>query len=110
MLPKFKHFMDEADIGSGEKTPAQIEDEESVKQLRTQQEQAGKETHAMDGGTLLQVTEEQQYIATQENHLPDDDATEPDTTQAAPPDSLPVGATSPKHRRKHSRHSHRHTR
>lgn len=70
MKQKVKHFMDEADIGSGEKTPAEQEDMEQTAHLREQQEQANKHAHAQDGSQLQQVIEEQQYILQQENHIP----------------------------------------
>lgn len=73
MKPKFEHFMEEADIGSGEKTPAELADLKETEHLPEQQERAKQQEHPMDGGSLLQVTEEQQYIAQQESHaLPGD--------------------------------------
>jgi hypothetical protein len=78
MAQKFEHFMEESDIGSGEKTPAEMEDLEKTKHLREQQELAKQQARPMDGGLLQQVTEEQQYINQQESHTP------PDTQAAAP--------------------------
>ncbi|TCS36003.1 hypothetical protein EDC30_10866 [Paucimonas lemoignei] len=70
MAPKYEHFMDEADIGSGEKTPAEIDDLEKTKHLRKEQEQARQEARPMDGALLHQVVEEQQYINQHESHTP----------------------------------------
>lgn len=70
MAPKFEHLMDEADIGSGEKTPAEMEDLEKTKHLQDDQEQARQQNRPMDGALLQQVVEEQQYINQQESHTP----------------------------------------
>lgn len=70
MAPKFEHFIDEADIGSGEKTPAEMEDLEKTQHLREDQEQARQQARPMDGALLQQVVEEQQYINSQESHTP----------------------------------------
>ena len=70
MAPKFEHFMDEADIGSGEKTPTEMEDLEKTKHLQEEQEQARQQARPMDGALLQQVVEEQQYINQQESHTP----------------------------------------
>jgi DNA-binding protein H-NS len=70
MAPKYEHFMDEADIGSGEKTPTEMEDLEQTKHLREQQEQARQQARPMDGALLQQVIEEQQYINQHESHTP----------------------------------------
>ncbi len=74
MGQKITHFMDEADIGSGEKTAAEQEDMESTKHLKEQQEQAKLRNHPLDGSQLQQVVEEQQYISQQENHVPQNPA------------------------------------
>ncbi len=98
MKPKFSHLMEEADIGSGEKTPAEIDDLEETQHLREQQEQATQQAHAMDGGLLQQVTEEQQYISQQESHTPEGaldsassapDEQSPATSVPLPPEALP---------------------
>lgn len=70
MAPKYAHFMEESDIGSGEKTPAEMEDLEQTRNLREQQEQARQQARPMDGGLLQQVTEEQQFINQHESHTP----------------------------------------
>ncbi|WP_147383855.1 hypothetical protein [Noviherbaspirillum sedimenti] len=70
MAPKFGHFIEEADIGSGEKTPAELEDLEKTAHLREQQEQARQQARPMDGALLQQVIEEQLYINQQESHTP----------------------------------------
>lgn len=67
-MVKVRHFMDEADIGSGEKTPSQLEDMEQTAHLKEQQEQAKKEAAPQDGSRLYQVVEEQQYLFEQEGH------------------------------------------
>lgn len=104
MKPKFEHFMDEADIGSGEKTPAELADEKETEHLRQQQEQARQQTRPMDGGLLWQVTEEQQYIAQKESHTPPEDEESGKTgvnAPAAPSPDLPQDAK--KSRRSQSR-------
>lgn len=70
MKPKYGHLMEESDIGSGEKTPAEMEDLEQTRHLREQQEQAMQQAHPLDGGSLQQVTEEQQFINQHESHTP----------------------------------------
>lgn len=70
MTPKFEHFMDEADIGSGEKTPEEIKDLERTKHLKEEQEQARQQARPMDGASLQQVVEEQEYINAHESHTP----------------------------------------
>lgn len=70
MVQKFGNFMEESDIGSGEKTPAELEDLEKTRHLREQQEQARQQARPMDGGLLQQVIEEQQYINQHESHTP----------------------------------------
>ncbi|QAU34992.1 hypothetical protein [Janthinobacterium sp. 17J80-10] len=121
MKPKIEHFMDEADIGSGEKTPTELADQKDTEHLREQQEQVRQQEHPMDGGSLLQVTEEQQFIAQRESHTPPEDADaaaaletlEPAQSakapgaEMAPPEvasHAASGATTKKSRRGHTRH------
>lgn len=113
MNPKFEHFMEEADIGSGEKTPAELADLKETEHLREQQEQARQQEHPMDGGLLLQVIEEQQYIAQHESHTPPEDAHTGEKTEkherklAASSGPVPVVNTpahKKKSRRAHTRH------
>lgn len=113
MNPKFEHLMDEADIGSGEKTPAELADLKETEQLREQQERARQQEHPMDGGSLLQVTEEQQYIAQHESHTPPEDAKteekteKPEVDMAAPTEPIATDntpANTKKSRRAHARH------
>ena len=68
MAREIKHFLDEDDIGSGEKTPAQIEDQEQTAQLRADRENNPAQGHPLDGGQLLQVVEEQQFLSQHEGH------------------------------------------
>ena len=93
MTPKFEHLMDEADIGSGEKTPTEIDDLEETKHLREQQEEARQQPRPMDGGQLQQVVEEQKYINQHESHTPhsvmdpvssDEEGLQEKDTQATP--------------------------
>lgn len=81
MNPKFEHLMDEADIGSGEKTPAELADLKETEQLREQKERARQQQHPLDGGSLLQVTEEQQYIAQHESHTPPEEGSSVEKTE-----------------------------
>lgn len=85
MKPKIEHFMEEADIGSGEKTPAELADQKDTEHLREQQEQARQQQHSLDGGSLLQVTEEQQYIAQHESHTPPEEGQAAQQVDAAAP-------------------------
>ena len=104
MKPKFEHFMDEADIGSGEKTPAELADEKETNHLREQQEQSRQQARPMDGGLLWQVTEEQQYLAQHESHTPTEGGKSmeaPVTAPAAPSPAIPRNAK--KSRRAQSR-------
>lgn len=119
MNPKFEHFMEEADIGSGEKTPAELADLKETEHLREQQEQARQQQHPMDGALLMQVIEEQQYIAQHESHTPPEDGNtvektkkaekteKPETDMAASPVPAPA-VSAPVHtkksRRAHARH------
>lgn len=70
MVRKSEHLLDEADIGSGEKTPAEREDLEQTKHLGEQQKQASQQGRPQDGSQLHQVVEEQQFINQQESHTP----------------------------------------
>lgn len=56
MAKETRHFMDEADIGSGEKTPGQHETEKEVASVKVPQ--IG---NPQDGRQLQEVVEEQQY-------------------------------------------------
>jgi len=105
MDPKLEHFMEEADIGSGEKTPAELADLKETERLREQQEQARQQGHPLDGGLLLQVTEEQQYIAQHESHTPPDKA-DAVATAGAPSTASPpqVTRSRKKARRGRARH------
>jgi hypothetical protein len=84
MAPKFEHFMDEADIGSGEKTPTEMEDLEKTEHLREQQEQARQQARPMDGALLQQVVEEQEYINQHESHTPHSVMDSPSGDQETP--------------------------
>lgn len=86
MAPKYAHFMEESDIGSGEKTPAEMEDLEQTRNLREQQEQARQQARPMDGGLLQQVTEEQQYINQHESHTPHGVVEDPSAGKTGPTD------------------------
>lgn len=95
MSPKFEHFMEEADIGSGEKTPAELEDLEKTRHLREQQEQAKQQARPMDGGLLQQVIEEQLYVSHQESHTPHgalDEVPSPADQSSTSEASLPADA------------------
>ena len=70
MAPKIMHFMDEADIGSGEKTPAQLEDMEQVAHLGEDMQNPNPHGHPQDGSQLKEVVEEQQFVSEHENHTP----------------------------------------
>lgn len=88
-MVKVKHFMDESDIGSGEKTPAQLEDLEQTSHLQEQLESAQREATPQDGSRLYQVVEEQQYLFEHEGHAAqpseelDRNADEPDAAGMA---------------------------
>lgn len=86
MAPKYGHFMEESDIGSGEKTSAEMEDLEQTRHLREQQEQARQQARPMDGGLLQQVTEEQQYINQHESHTPHGVVEDTSVDEASPDD------------------------
>jgi hypothetical protein len=58
MEKQIKHLMDEPDIGSGEKTPAQEEIEREELSVNVPSPQAG---HAQNGSQFAQVIEEQTY-------------------------------------------------
>jgi hypothetical protein len=58
MGKQVKHFMDEPDIGSGEKTPAQQDIEREAQSVNVPLPHAG---HAQNGGQFPQVIEEQRY-------------------------------------------------
>jgi hypothetical protein len=58
MGKQIKHLMDEPDIGSGEKTPAQEDIEREELSVNVPLPQG---SHAQDGGQFPQVIEEQRY-------------------------------------------------
>jgi hypothetical protein len=58
MEKQTKHLMDEPDIGSGEKTPAQEDIEREERSVNVPLPQRG---HPQDGGQFPQVIEEQRY-------------------------------------------------
>ena len=71
MAPTVRHFMDESDIGSGEKTPAELEDLNDTSHLNediNNRKQAGA---PQDGRQLKEVVDEQEFIAEHENHIPE---------------------------------------
>lgn len=70
MAPKIRHFMDEADIGSGEKTPAELEDMEMTSHLREELEKANPHGKPQDGSQLQEVVEEQQFVLQHESRTP----------------------------------------
>lgn len=70
MASKSEHFINEDDIGSGEKTPAQREDQEQIQHLGKQQKEANRNVRPQDGSQLHQVVEEQQFLNQQESHTP----------------------------------------
>ncbi|MBI1891706.1 MAG: hypothetical protein HYS18_13730 [Burkholderiales bacterium] len=70
MASKIRHFMEEADIGSGEKTPAELEDLEKTAHLREDLEKNREHGKPLNGSQLQEVVEEQQFIADHENHTP----------------------------------------
>lgn len=56
MSPENRHFMDEADIGSGEKTPGQHDVEKDVRSV-----QGTRSGDPLDGSHQHQVVDEQRY-------------------------------------------------
>jgi hypothetical protein len=57
MAPENRHFMDEADIGSGEKTPGQHELEQDVRAVH-----GTERGEPLDGSHQHQVVDEQRYM------------------------------------------------